>query len=270
MNPTILSPGMLPPDPMRQGMPQIIKPITRSAFDVSAAPTVEIPDTYQAEDSGSSITVPIDAPNQLGSAFDNLVTGNPVNPMGNVRQSPQQPGMYPSVGNTPPASWDQTQDPNQIGLNNYNPITGITGTIAKRNRNPGALKLEYKGAKLGGKVSTTPRSRRAAIKRAKELYPGAVTLDRGGFIVFDNEASGKAAQIRLQQRAHKDRTIPEMLNKYAIDDGSGKAHNKNYANRIYSETAKAGYNLKGKKIGDMSSKELNSMVLAMAKVEGGN
>ncbi len=170
---------------------------------------------------------------------------------------------------TPSATtWDENNDWNQLGLNKYNPITGKRGTIAHRNNNAGALKMEYKGARLGNVTSTTPRSRGNAVKRAKELYDGVVTLDRSGFIVFKNKEYGKAAQIRLQQRRFKKDTIETMLPKYAVKDGSGNTHHKKYAEFIHNYAEQNGTTLSGK-IGNFSQKQLKILTLAMAKVEGG-
>ncbi len=157
-----------------------------------------------------------------------------------------------------------------IGKGKTNPITGLSGTIAHRNRNPGALKLEFANAILGKTISSSKmRSRETAINRAKELYDGVITLDRAGFIVFDSVESGRGAQVQLLMRAHKARTIEQMLPKYAIPDGSGVTHHKEYAKAIYKHGDMHGVDLRDKKIGDMSKDEVKILTRAMARVEGG-
>jgi LysM repeat protein len=164
---------------------------------------------------------------------------------------------------------DDKLDWKTLGKNKINPITGLDGSIARRNRNPGALKLEFGGAILGNTVSKLKRTRGRAIKDAKKAYDGVVTLDRAGFIIFDSVLSGQAAQKKLLINKHKGRTIEEMLPKYAIKDGSGDTHNAAYARRIHAYAKSQGVDLKGKKIGEMSEKEIRVLTRAMAKVEGG-
>ena len=165
--------------------------------------------------------------------------------------------------------WDESQDWKQIGKNKHNPITGLSGTIAFRNNNPGALKLEFKGAVLGKTTTKRGRSRATALAKAKELYDGVVTLDRAGFVVFDNKDYGKAAQERLMMRRFKGDTIKQMLPKYAIKDGSGDTHHWNYYKAIVSYGDSKGVDLRERKIGDFNTEEMKVMTFAMAKVEGG-
>ena len=164
--------------------------------------------------------------------------------------------------------WDETQNPDVIGKDKHNPITGLSGSIAFRNNNPGALKLEYKGAKLGKTVTQNGRSREQALNKAKEIYDGVVTLDRAGFIVFDNKDFGTAAQNTLMMRRFKKDTIKSMLPKYAVKDDSGDTHHWNYYKAIVSYGDSKGVNLRNREIGSFDKDEMKALTFAMSKVEG--
>ena len=103
------------------------------------------------------------------------------------------------------------------------------GTVAWRNNNPGNLKFEYAGS-----ADTTVTSRRtpeAALAAAQGRYSGVVALDQWGNAIFETEAAGRAAKAQLLTNTHGERTIPEMLERYAKDDYTGKANTGAYAAR---------------------------------------
>lgn len=140
------------------------------------------------------------------------------------------------------------------------------GTVAWRNNNPGNLKFEYAGS-----ADTTVTSRRtpeAALAAAQGRYSGVVALDQWGNAIFETEAAGRAAKAQLLTNTHGERTIPEMLERYAKDDYTGKANTGAYAQSIYAEGDRQGVDLRGKKINDLSDKEFEALLDGMKKVEG--
>ncbi|AIY40135.1 hypothetical protein LT85_0977 [Collimonas arenae] len=141
------------------------------------------------------------------------------------------------------------------------------GTAAWRNNNPGNLKFEYAGS--ADKTVKTKRTKEAALAAAQKRYgTGIVDLDQWGNAVFDSAESGRDAQAQLLKSSHGKKTIEEMLPKYAISDYSGKADVKAYADRIYKTADAKGLDLRGKKIGDLSSDEMNMLLDGMGKMEG--
>jgi len=90
------------------------------------------------------------------------------------------------------------------------------GSVSWRNNNPGNLKLEYAGS--ADKTVTTPRSHDAALKSARDRFYGVVALDQWGNAVFESPEAGRAVHATLLSGRHGDRTIPEMLGRYARDD----------------------------------------------------
>ena len=96
-----------------------------------------------------------------------------------------------------------------------------------RNNNPGNLKFEY--AESADKTVTSKRTPEAALAAAQNRYSGVVALDQWGNAVFETEAAGRAAKAQLLSNTHGDKTIPEMLKGYAIDDYTGQANTDAYA-----------------------------------------
>ena len=96
------------------------------------------------------------------------------------------------------------------------------------------MKLEFAGAILDGTISPSDmRSRDKAIADARRLYgKGVVTLDRAGFIIFDNVKSGQEAAKKMMGTVFKKYNIKEMVPRYAISDGSGKAAKETYIKYI--------------------------------------
>lgn len=144
--------------------------------------------------------------------------------------------------------------------------TRTGGTVAWRNNNPGNLKFGYAGSH--DKTDHSKRSKTRALSDAQKRYQGVVDLDQWGNAVFADEASGRAAKAQLLTKQHGDKTIEQMLPKYAVSDYSGKANHAKYAEGIYQFAASRGLDLHGKKIKDLSHPEFEALMDGMKKVEG--
>lgn len=140
------------------------------------------------------------------------------------------------------------------------------GTVSWRNNNPGNLKFEY--ANSADKTVHTARTKDAALTAAQGRYEGVVALDQWGNAVFETEAAGRAAKAQLLRNSHGEKTIPEMLKRYAVDDYTGKANTDAYAQSVYAVGDSQGVDLRGKKIKDLSEKEFGALLDGMKKVEG--
>lgn len=141
------------------------------------------------------------------------------------------------------------------------------GSVSWRNNNPGNLKFGYAGS--ADKTDKSTRSKADALAAAQKRYgAGVIDLDQWGNAIFSSEEAGRAAKAQLLKTSHGNKTIDEMLPKYAVDDYSGKADTKAYANSIYKSGDAKGINLRGKKIRDLSDDEFNTLLDGMKKVEG--
>jgi len=140
------------------------------------------------------------------------------------------------------------------------------GTVAWRNNNPGNLKFEYAGS--ADKTVKSKRTKEQALLSAQKAYDGVVDLDQWGNAIFNTEDAGKDAKAKLLTKKHGDKTIEEMLPKYAVSDYSGTADTQAYAAGIHKLAASRGLDLKGKKISDLNSDEFNALMDGMKKVEG--
>lgn len=140
------------------------------------------------------------------------------------------------------------------------------GTVSWRNNNPGNLKFEYAGS--ADKTVASKRTPEAALAAAQNRYSGVVALDQWGNAVFETEAAGRAAKAQLLRNSHGEKTIPEMLKGYAVDDYTGKANTAAYAQSVYAVGDSQGVELRGKKIKDLSDKEFGALLDGMKKVEG--
>lgn len=140
------------------------------------------------------------------------------------------------------------------------------GTVSWRNNNPGNLKFEY--ARSADSTVRSTRSKADALTAAQSRYDGVVALDQWGNAIFETETAGRAAKAQLLQRAHGDKTIPEMLSSYARDDYTGKANTQAYTNSVYAEGDRQGVNLRSKKIKDLNSVEFEALLDGMKRVEG--
>lgn len=140
------------------------------------------------------------------------------------------------------------------------------GTVSWRNNNPGNLKFEYAGS--ADKTVTSTRTPEAALAAAQNRYSGVVALDQWGNAIFETEAAGRAAKAQLLRNTHGEKTIPEMLKGYAVDDYTGKADTDAYAKSVYAVGDSQGVDLRGKKVKDLSVKEFDALLDGMKKVEG--
>ena len=159
-------------------------------------------------------------------------------------------------------------DPMTLNKNKVNTLTGKEGgTISWRNNNSGNLKYVFENA-VGLGSFKTKRSYKLALKKAQSRNKGVLALDRYGYAVFDTKEHGDLAKAKLLTKKHGNRTIEQMLPKYAITDYSGKANHKAYADSIYATAKKGGLDLKGKKIKEMTEPELLALMQGMEKFEG--
>lgn len=140
------------------------------------------------------------------------------------------------------------------------------GTVSWRNNNPGNLKFECAGS--ADKTVTSTRTPEAALAAAQNRYSGVVALDQWGNAIFETEAAGRAAKAQLLRNTHGEKTIPEMLKGYAVDDYTGKADTDAYAKSVYAVGDSQGVDLRDKKIKDLSVKEFDALLDGMKKVEG--
>jgi hypothetical protein len=140
------------------------------------------------------------------------------------------------------------------------------GTVSWRNNNPGNLKFEY--ANSADKTVKTARTKEEALAAAQGRYAGVVALDQLGNAVFETEAAGRVAKAQLLRNSHGDKTIPEMLKGYAVDDYTGKADTEAYAKSVYAVGDAQGVDLRGKKIKDLTDLEFGALLDGMKKVEG--
>lgn len=142
-----------------------------------------------------------------------------------------------------------------------------SGTVAWRNNNPGNLKFGFKGS-ADNKANQLNRTREKALADAQKRYANVVDLDQFGNAIFATPEAGAVAKAKLLKTNHSNRTIPEMLKKYATDDYSGKTNYASYEATIFKEGEKRGLNLRGKKIGQMSSAEFEALATGMVTAEG--
>jgi len=140
------------------------------------------------------------------------------------------------------------------------------GTVSWRNNNPGNLKFEYAGS--ADKSVTSKRTPEAALAAAQDRYSGVVALDQWGNAIFETEAAGRAAKAQLLRNSHGEKSIPEMLKGYAVDDYSGKANTDAYAKSVYAVGDSQGVDLRGKKIQELTDQEFEALLDGMKKVEG--
>lgn len=117
---------------------------------------------------------------------------------------------------------------------------------------------------------TSKRTPETALAAAQNRYSGVVALDQWGNAIFETEAAGRAAKAQLLRNTHSEKTIPEMLKGYAVDDYTGKADTDTdaYAKSVYAVGDSQGVDLRDKKIKDLSAKEFEALLDGMKKVEG--
>ncbi|MDY1548008.1 peptidoglycan-binding domain-containing protein [Luteibacter sahnii] len=140
------------------------------------------------------------------------------------------------------------------------------GTVAWRNNNPGNLKFGYKDS--ADTTVHTSRTKAAALASAQKNYDGVVDLDQWGNAVFKNYESGRAAQEQLLTEKWSDKTVEDVVKAYSVADYSGSTHHANQIKTIHATAAAEGVDLHGKRIGNMTSKELDALADGLSKAEG--
>lgn len=140
------------------------------------------------------------------------------------------------------------------------------GTVAWRNNNPGNLKFGYHDS--ADTTVHTKRTKEEALASAQKNYDGVVDLDQWGNAVFKNYEAGRAAQEKLISEKWGDKTVDEMVKSYSKPDYSGQTHYENQVKTIYATAKAQGLDLEGKKISDMSQKELDALADGVSKAEG--
>jgi hypothetical protein len=141
------------------------------------------------------------------------------------------------------------------------------GSVSWRNNNPGNLKFGYKDS--ADKTVKSKRSKEKALADARSRYGDElIDLDQFGNAIFSTPEAGRVAQAKLLKSSHGNKTVEEMLPKYAIDDYSGKANHAKYAAGIHKAAQEKGLDLRGKKIGDLTDPEMGALLDGMKKVEG--
>jgi peptidoglycan hydrolase-like protein with peptidoglycan-binding domain len=144
-------------------------------------------------------------------------------------------------------------------------LSAEQGTVSWRNNNPGNLKLEFAGSEEN---SHAHRTKDEALETAKHAYKGVVDLDQHGNVVFENYEAGRAAQMAHILKAHPGHTVEEMIRGYSTPDYSGPVHYDAQAKDIHKVAASEGQDLHGKKIKDMTEKELGALVDGISHFEG--
>ena len=140
------------------------------------------------------------------------------------------------------------------------------GSASWRHNNPGNLKFEY--ANSADHTVHTIRTKEKALSDAQHRYAGIVALDQWGNAVFESYEAGRAAKIQLLVHQHGGRTVPEMLRKYSKPDYSGGTNWDNQEASIYKTADAQGVDLRGKKIGEMTSLELSALADGIKNFEG--
>ena len=145
-------------------------------------------------------------------------------------------------------------------------IERVDGTVAWRNNNPGNLKFEYRDdADL--KHNDATRSKEQALASAQGRYVGVVDLDQWGYGIFDTPEHGREAKIKLLT-SKGDMTVPELLRVYSVTDYTGPTHHAEQEQTIYRVADAQGVDLRGKRISQMSSKEIEALADGIGKFEG--
>lgn len=169
--------------------------------------------------------------------------------------------------NTTSSTNNFTGKVDDINKNKINPLTGKEGgTISWRNNNQGNLKYAHNQS-ADKSDRHMKRGYKGALQSAQKAHKGVIGLDRYGNAVFENEEAGRNAHIKHLSRK-KNKTVEQMIKGYAVDDYSGKANHRKYANSVYKTADEKGFNLRGRKLGSFSKEELEVLADGMRKVEG--
>lgn len=144
-------------------------------------------------------------------------------------------------------------------------VTAKDGTVSWRNNNPGNLKFEFNGS-----ADTTVHSERdkdEALDSAQKHYKGVVDLDHWGNAVFESYEAGREAQKQLVVERFAGKTVEELVKGYSKADYSGATHHDNQVRTIYALAASEGFDLRDKKVIDMTPEERNALVDGIARAE---
>ncbi|HEX7814575.1 XVIPCD domain-containing protein [Dyella sp.] len=164
-------------------------------------------------------------------------------------------------------SLEATQGTTRVyGLEDGNWLVAHGGTVAWRNNNPGNMKFGY--ADSADKTVHTHRTHDQALHAAQTRYDGVVALDQWGNAVFESYEAGRKAQEKLLTHDMGDKTVEQLVEKYSTNDYSGVTHHKAQIATIYATASAEGIDLHGKKVQDMSAKELDALADGLSKAEG--
>lgn len=147
----------------------------------------------------------------------------------------------------------------------------IGGDLNWRSNNSGNLQTSFNGDGRNDGNAKQFKSKEAAMAHYQKKYKGVIDIDqKTGSLIFDTEQNGDVGRKNLLQgKAYGDKTVDQMVQKYAVSDYSGKADHGAYASSIYKAAGTAGIDIKGKKMSEMSDKEMSVIMDAMRKHEGG-
>lgn len=151
-------------------------------------------------------------------------------------------------------------------MDDGNWVTAQGGTVSWRNNNPGNLKFGY--ADSADHTVNTTRTKDQALATAQSSYTGVVDLDQWGNAVFENYDAGRNAQRDLLTGPRfSGKTVEELVKSYSTADYSGSTHHDNQVKVVYATASAQGYDLKGKKVLDMTPEEVGALTDGLAKAE---
>jgi peptidoglycan hydrolase-like protein with peptidoglycan-binding domain len=140
------------------------------------------------------------------------------------------------------------------------------GTVAWRNNNPGNMKFGFKDS--ADHTVHTSRTREHALHDAQARYQGVVSLDQWGNAVFESYEAGRKAQEKMLTHNMGDKTVEELVKAYSTKDYSGTPHHQAQIATIYATAKAEGVDLHGKKVQDMTGRELDALADGLSKAEG--
>ena len=158
----------------------------------------------------------------------------------------------------------------EINRNKINKVTGKEGgTLSWRNNNPGNLKFVYKGARIDENHNVEKGSTyEKVLAYVRRKYgDDVVALDRSGFVIFRSLDAGEEARKKLLINSYGNKTIREMLSRYAVKSDNNK-HNDMYLKTILDAGKKAGIEMDGVKIKDLTNDGFKILLHAMRRFEG--
>jgi murein L,D-transpeptidase YcbB/YkuD len=151
-------------------------------------------------------------------------------------------------------------------LEDGNWLVARNGTVAWRDNNPGNLKFEFKGS--ADSTVHSHRSKEKALESARSHYDGIVDLDQWGNAIFESYEAGRSAQKKLLLgNGMADKTVDDLVKAYSKADYSGATHYAHQASVIYATAEAEGHDLRGKKVEDMTTAEVDALADGVAKAE---